>query len=89
MSAQPNTADLAAMRQQQVAPREASMPAVAPGFGSLQSFELMQRAAKLLSSSTLVPAAYRAFDEKKGDNPPASQRDEMPAPPAGDDEVPF
>jgi len=27
--------------------------------------------------------------EKKGDNPPASQRDEMPAPPAGDDEVPF
>ena len=71
MNAQTNTADLAAMRQQQVAPREASMPAVAPGFGSLQSFELMQRAAKLLSSSTLVPAAYRAFDEKKGDNPNA------------------
>ncbi len=52
-------------------PREATMPAVAPGFGSLQSFELMQRAAKLLSSSTLVPAAYRAWDEKKGDNPNA------------------
>ena len=31
----------------------------------------MQRAAKLLSSSTLVPAAYRAHDEKKGDNPNA------------------
>lgn len=45
-------------------PREASLPAVAPGFGSLQSFELMQRAAKLLSSSTLVPAAYRAVIEK-------------------------
>ncbi|HQL08855.1 MAG TPA: hypothetical protein PLE35_04590 [Lentisphaeria bacterium] len=71
MSAQTNTADLAAMRQQQVAPREASMPAVAPGFGSLQSFELMQRAAKLLSSSTLVPAAYRAYDDKKGENPNA------------------
>lgn len=71
MNAQTNTVDLAAMRQQQLAPREANMPAVAPGFGSLQSFELMQRAAKLLSSSTLVPAAYRAFDEKKGDNPNA------------------
>ena len=39
-------------------------PPIAPGFGSLQSFELMQRAAKLLSSSTLVPAAYRATIEK-------------------------
>lgn len=71
MNAKTNTTDLAAMRQQQLAPREANMPAVTPGFGSLQSFELMQRAAKLLSSSTLVPAAYRAFDEKKGDNPNA------------------
>lgn len=44
---------------------------IAPGFTDLQSFELMQRAAKLLSSSTLVPAAYRAHDEKKGDNPNA------------------
>ena len=40
------------------------MPVISPGFGSLQSFELMQRAAKLLSSSTLVPAAYRATIEK-------------------------
>ncbi|WP_260849042.1 hypothetical protein [Burkholderia thailandensis] len=39
-------------------PREANMPAVSPGFGSLQSFELMQRAANLLASSTLVPAAF-------------------------------
>ena len=46
-------------------PREASLPAVAPGFGSLQSFELMQRAAKLLSSSDLVPESYRALIEKK------------------------
>lgn len=45
-------------------PIEAKLPAIAPGFGSLQSFELMQRAAKLLSSSTLVPAAYRAVTEK-------------------------
>ncbi len=37
---------------------------VAIGFGSLESFELMQRAAKLLSSSTLVPVAYRAVIEK-------------------------
>ncbi|OZI79880.1 hypothetical protein [Bordetella genomosp. 2] len=46
------------------APAESNLPAVAPGFGSLQSFELMQRAANLLSSSTLVPAAYRKTIEK-------------------------
>ena len=45
--------------------REANLPAVAPGFGSLQSFELALRQAKLLSSSTLVPAQYRQFVEKK------------------------
>ncbi|AJG19032.1 hypothetical protein [Cupriavidus basilensis] len=37
---------------------------VSMGFGSSQSFELMQRAANLLSSSTLVPAAYRKVIEK-------------------------
>lgn len=47
------------------APREASMPTVTMGFGSLQSFELMQRAAKVLAGSTLVPTAYRAFKEIK------------------------
>lgn len=46
-------------------PREANMPAVTPGFGSLQSFELSIRQAKLLSSSTLVPAQYRRIVEKK------------------------
>lgn len=49
----------------------ASPSAVRVGFFDLQGFELMQRAAKLLSSSTLVPAAYRAWDDKKGDNPNA------------------
>lgn len=44
---------------------EAQMPTVAPGFGNLQSFELMQRAARLLSSSDLVPEQYRATIEKK------------------------
>jgi hypothetical protein len=43
---------------------ESQMPVVAPGFGSLQSFELMQRAANLLASSTLVPVAYRKVIEK-------------------------
>lgn len=43
---------------------EPQMPVVAPGFGSLQGFELMQRAARLLSSSTLVPVAYRQTIEK-------------------------
>jgi len=46
-------------------PAEAQMPAVSPGFGSLQSFELALRQANLLSSSTLVPAQYRQFVEKK------------------------
>ena len=52
-------------------PNESKMPEITPGFGSLQSFELMQRTAKLLITSTLVPAAYRANDEKKGANPNA------------------
>ncbi|CAB3660041.1 hypothetical protein LMG26696_03322 [Achromobacter pulmonis] len=43
---------------------EPQMPVVAPGFDSLQGFELMQRAARLLSSSTLVPVAYRQTIEK-------------------------
>ncbi len=51
--------DLQALRQ------PPQQPVVTPGFGSLQSFELMQCAAKLLSSSTLVPAAYRAQKEIK------------------------
>lgn len=39
-------------------------PMISPGFGSLQSFELLQRTARVLSSSTLVPAQYRAVIEK-------------------------
>lgn len=38
---------------------------VTMGFGNQASFELMQRAAKLLCNSTLVPAAYRAVTEKR------------------------
>ena len=57
-----STQQLADLKNPQ--PIEAKLPAIAPGFGSLQSFELMQRAARLLSSSTLVPAAYRAVTEK-------------------------
>ncbi|WP_025139040.1 hypothetical protein [Achromobacter sp. DH1f] len=46
---------------------EAQMPVVAPGFGSLQSFELMQRAARLLINSTLLPSSYRQFNPGKKD----------------------
>ncbi|PTQ75419.1 hypothetical protein C8R26_12411 [Nitrosomonas oligotropha] len=56
------TQQLAELKNPQ--PIEAKLPAIAPGFGSLQSFELMQRAARLLSSSTLVPVAYRSTIEK-------------------------
>lgn len=44
------------------APRETRLPAVQPGFGDLASFELMQRAARLLSASPLVPAIYQGAD---------------------------
>lgn len=68
-----NTTTLTALQQgASQAKTEASLPVVTPGFSSLQSFQLMQRAANLLSNSTLVPAAYRAWDEKKGvENPSA------------------
>ncbi|PSJ16914.1 hypothetical protein [Nitrosomonas supralitoralis] len=52
-------------------PTELRLPEITPGFGSLQAFELMQRTAKLLMTSTLVPVQYRAHDEKKGPNPNA------------------
>lgn len=45
--------------------QEESSQFVAPGFGSVAAFELAMRQAKLLSSSTLVPAAYRQSIEKK------------------------
>jgi hypothetical protein len=41
------------------AANESQLPAVTMGFGSLQSFELMQRAAKLLSAASLVPTNYQ------------------------------
>lgn len=44
------------------APREARLPAVTPGFGDLQSFEMLQRAAKVLSASTLVPTQYQGSE---------------------------
>lgn len=41
-------------------PQADALPTTTMGFANLQSFELMQRAAKLLASSTLVPQDYRA-----------------------------
>ena len=52
------------MRASAASPREINLPSVVPGFGSLQSFELIQRQANVLGSSTLVPAAYRKVIEK-------------------------
>jgi hypothetical protein len=45
--------------RQQLAPRETSLPVVEAGFGTLQGFELLQRGAKLLASSSLVPKEYQ------------------------------
>ncbi|WP_454691174.1 hypothetical protein [Achromobacter aloeverae] len=47
------------------APAESRLPTVTPGFGSLQAFELMQRQAKLLSATDLVPEQYRGVIEKR------------------------
>jgi len=43
----------------QLAPRETSLPDVHAGLTTLAGFELAQRAAKLLASSTLVPKEYQ------------------------------
>jgi hypothetical protein len=48
--------NLAALR---TPPPDSQMPVVTMGFGSLQSFDLMQRGAKLLAASTLVPKEYQ------------------------------
>jgi hypothetical protein len=45
--------------QNDLAAIDTSMPLVTIGFGSSQGFELMQRGAKLLSSSPLVPKDYQ------------------------------
>lgn len=46
------------IRSQQVAPKEANLPQVQVGFGTLQSFELVQRIGKMFASSSLVPKEY-------------------------------
>lgn len=45
-------------------PTTQQLAPVIPGFGTLESFELMQRGARLLASGTLVPSAYRLVIEK-------------------------
>jgi hypothetical protein len=53
-----NPTSLAELRGIQHQPREANLPAVTMGFSNLQSFELLQRAAKLMASSSLVPKEF-------------------------------
>lgn len=57
---QPQTKTLAEVKNQSQVLADVKM-----GFGNAQSFELMQRAAKMLAYSTLVPVAYRAVKEIK------------------------
>lgn len=58
MSAVPEKVTTMAELRRPVAP-EAQLPAVRMGFGDLQGFELMQRASKALSMSTLVPQQFQ------------------------------
>lgn len=53
------TTNLSEMRSQAQRPRETNLPEISMGYGSLQSFELLQRAAKALAISTLVPKDYQ------------------------------
>lgn len=50
---------IASLNDQVVAQQHAGLPSVQPGFGSLQSFELMQRAAKLMAASSLMPEQFQ------------------------------
>jgi hypothetical protein len=50
---------IAALKTQAAPPDVQNLPQVNVGFSNLQSFELAQRAAKLLASSTLVPKEYQ------------------------------
>jgi hypothetical protein len=53
------------LQQARMAPATAPRRDVVMGFANLEGFELMQRAAKLLASSTLVPVDYRSVIERK------------------------
>lgn len=55
----------ASVPQSALAKMDQPSTAVSMGFANAGSFDLMQRAARLLSASTLVPASYRQFNEKK------------------------
>jgi hypothetical protein len=48
--------NLSALR---AAPGEGNLPQIAPGFGSLQAYELLMRQARMLANTTLVPEQYR------------------------------
>jgi len=58
MAAEPNTVQTSLAALRQPAPEAAAAP-VAMGFNSQQGFELMQRGARLLAASTLVPQTYQ------------------------------
>jgi hypothetical protein len=63
MSEQQTAMPVQALRRQ--ATNEGQLAEVNAGFGTLKSFELMMRQAKMLSSSTLVPTSYRLQTEVK------------------------
>lgn len=53
------TQTLTDLRHKQLATQEAQLPQIQMGFGSSQGFELMQRGAKLLAASSLVPKEFQ------------------------------
>lgn len=57
-AAAPAQTNLAALRDM-AAPRIENLPALRAGFDNLQGFELMQRGAKALAASSLIPENFR------------------------------
>lgn len=55
----PKSMTLSEIRQVSAPVREADLPAIDAGFENLQSFELIQRIAKVFATSDLVPTQYR------------------------------
>lgn len=63
MSSEQQAIPMQALRRQ--ATNEGQLAEVNAGFGTLRSFELMMRQAKMLASSDIVPVAYRSVIEIK------------------------
>lgn len=59
------TSTIESLQKRAEAPTPTSAAIVMPGFGSMQSFDLMKAQARVLARSSLVPKAYQQYVEEK------------------------